>query len=299
MARRIAISGASGFIGGHLCAHLRQRGDTVLRLVRRPTDAPDEISWIPTSSRPRLSQLEGLDAFVHLAGAPIATGRWTQTRRRVLRDSRAAATGHVARALAQLQTPPRTFVQMSAIGLYGSRSDEVLDESSSPGTGFLAELAQAWEPAGEPFDAIGRRVVLRLGMVLAADGGALGRLLPIFRMGLGGRLGNGKQWVSWIAMPDLLAVIDRAIDDDSMHGVIATTAPTPVTNALFTQAIGAALKRPTFCAVPAMALRMMLGDMADELLLGSQRVVPTQLLKAGFTFQSPTIDVALAAILTR
>lgn len=236
---------------------------------------------------------------MHLAGAPIAESRWTSARQRVLRDSRTAATAHLVQGLAQLTSPPRTFVQMSAIGFYGSRGDEVLDETASPGTGFLANLTQAWEPAGEAFDAVGRRAVLRLGMVLAPDGGALGKMLPIFRRGLGGRLGDGKQWVSWIAMQDLLAIIDRIIDDDAMHGVISTVAPTPVTNAIFTQAIGRALGRPTFCAVPAMALRLLLGTMADELLLGSQRVVPTTLLKAGFTFKSPTIDVALAALLSR
>jgi len=299
VARRIAITGASGLIGRHLARHLRQQGDTVIRLVRRAAERDDEVSWIPTSRLEPLAAIEGLDALIHLAGAPIAEGRWTHARKRVLRDSRTTTTHHLAMACLRLDSPPRVFMQASAIGLYGDRGDEMLDETAAPGDGFLSELTVAWEASGAPIDVVSRRCMLRLGMVLARDGGAMAKMLPIFKLGLGGRLGNGTQWMSWISIDDVVQVIDRLIDDELVHGPINVVAPTPVRNAIFTQALGHALRRPRFLPVPRFALRMALGPMADGLALSSQRVVPIALLEADHTFQHATIDVALQAVLAR
>ncbi len=297
VARRIAVSGTSGLIGRHLVDYLRKRGDTVVSLVRRAVHTDDEVCWIPTSKLEPLQALEGLDAIIHLGGAPIAKHRWTLARKRVLRDSRTASTHHLATACCNLQTPPRVFVQASAIGYYGDQGDALLKESSSHGSGFLANLTHAWEDAGTPFDAIGRRCALRLGMVLATDGGALPSMLPIFKLGLGGRLGRGTQWMSWISIDDVIKIIDRAIDDVQLHGPINVVAPNPVRNAIFTQALGAALKRPCFLPVPRLALRMALGELADALMLSSQRVTPHRLLEVGYSFDHPKIDVAMKAIL--
>lgn len=238
-----------------------------------------------------------MDAVIHLAGAGIADQRWTPARRRVLRDSRCSTTTHLIDGLNQLDAPPGVLLQASAVGFYGDRGDTVLDESASPGSGFLAELSQAWELSGACFEPAGRRCVLRLGAVLGADGGMLQRVLRPFRYGVGGRLGNGKQWFPWISITDVCRICAFLIDSTSMHGPCNACAPAPVPNAIFTQALGTAVSRPTFAAVPAPLLRLALGAMASELLLASQRVVPAQLLEAGFDFKHPTIDAALAHVL--
>ena len=279
-----------------MCAALAKRGDQVVKLVRRPTDAPDEITWIPGQTFDGTDKLEGVDAVLHLAGANIAETRWTDERLRVIRDSRTASTAHLVDALHTLSSTP-VLLQISATGFYGNRGDDVLTEQAEPGVGELATLTQAWELAGEAWETKGRRCVLRLGAVLGLDGGMLQKVLPIFRRGLGGRLGNGKQWFPWITIDDVCDVCLWLIDDATHQGVFNCVAPQQVTNAIFTQALGTAVNRPTFCPVPKWILRSMVGPMADELLLASQRVQPDRLLEDGFQFSDPAVKPALARLM--
>jgi uncharacterized protein (TIGR01777 family) len=236
---------------------------------------------------------------VHLAGAGIGDKRWSARRRREIVSSRVASTAVLVRALAELSRPPATMVSASAVGFYGDRGDEELTEDSGPGTGFLADLCRAWEDATEPAAQAGVRVVrLRSGIVLSAHGGALARQLPLFRLGLGGRLGTGRQWLSWISLADEVGAILHGLDDTALRGPVNATAPTPVTNRDFTRALGRALHRPTVMTVPGMALRIALGpDLASEMVLAGQRVVPTRLTSTGYRFHHADVDSALAAAL--
>jgi uncharacterized protein len=293
---QIAITGSTGLIGKALVRALRDEGLTVIRLVRRPAAADDEVRWDPFGGVDS-GALEGVDAVVHLAGAGIGDHRWTETYKREVRDSRVEGTRTLARALAGLSRRPAVLVSGSAVGFYGDTGDVAVDESAPEGDGFLAALCRDWEAAAQPAVDAGIRVVHpRTGVVLSRDEGLLGRTLPLFRLGLGGRLGSGRQWMSWISLADQVAAL-RFLLHDGLQGPVNLTAPQPVTNAAFTSAVGRALHRPAPFIVPARVLRMALGEFADEGALVSQRVLPDRLTKAGFTFRHTDIDSALAAVL--
>jgi uncharacterized protein (TIGR01777 family) len=297
--RTIAVTGASGFIGSAVVATLAAEGHRVLRLVRRPAESGDEVAWNPDGGQIDAARLEGVDVVVHLAGESIAGGRWNAERKQRIRQSRVAGTGLLAGALARLASKPRVLVSGSAMGVYGDRGDEVLTETAAPGTGFLAEVGQAWESAADPARRAGIRVVHpRFGMVLHPSGGALERMLPPFRMGLGGHLGNGQQWMSWITRADAVAVIRAAILDETMSGPVNATSPNPVRNSEFTRLLGAALHRPAIAAVPAFALELLFGELAREALLASQRMIPARLTELGFQFNHPDLESALVAVLS-
>lgn len=294
---QIAITGSTGLIGRALVRALRDEGLTVIKLVRRPATAEDEIRWDPFGEIDE-GALEGVDGVVHLAGAGIGDHRWTEAYKRQVRDSRVEGTRTLARALARLSRRPAVFVSGSAVGYYGDTGDAEVNESATEGEGFLSELCRDWEAAAQPAAAAGIRVVHpRTGLVLSGEGGLLGKVLPLFRLGLGGRLGSGRQWMSWISLADQVAAL-RFLLHDGISGPVNLTAPAPVTNADFTRAVGRALHRPAPFIVPAPVLRLALGEFADEGALVSQRVLPDRLAKAGFTFQHPDIDAALADILT-
>jgi uncharacterized protein len=297
---RIAVAGSSGLIGTALCARLEARGDVVVRLVRRPP-SPGEAQWDPVSGSIDSAALDGVHAAVNLSGAGIGDRRWTEARRVAIVSSRLQSTSLLARTLARLRPRPTVLVNASAIGIYGDRGDEALTEESQPGTGFLAELCQAWEQATVPAaDAEIRVVCLRSGVVLSASGGALARQLPLLRLGVGGRLGHGRQWTSWISLADETRAIVHLLDDARLSGAVNATAPQPVTNRDLTRALGRALHRPTALSVPRFALRAALGrGLADEVALASQRVLPARLTDAGFTFRHPEIDGALTELLGR
>ncbi|MBI5836274.1 MAG: TIGR01777 family protein [Candidatus Eisenbacteria bacterium] len=294
---RVLVSGASGLVGSRVCARLAAAGASVTALGRDRGGPPAAgfLPWDPERGELDGPALEGLDAVVHLAGENISAGRWTAERRRRIRSSRVDGTRLLAGRLAGLAHPPRVMVCASAVGYYGDRGAEWLTEDSPPGQGFMAELCRDWEAACGPAGRAGIRVVsLRTGVVLTSAGGMLPRLIPLFRLGLGGRLGGGGQYMPWIAMEDLLEVIRRALTDDSLRGPVNAVAPQAVTNAEFTRALAAALRRPAGFAVPAFALRLALGGMADGLLLASARVRPARLEAAGYDFRLPGLDAALA-----
>lgn len=294
---RIAISGASGFLGSHLALFFRKAGHEVLALVRhRPGGG--EIGWDPAAGTIDSEQLAGIDVAINLAGENIAT-RWTEAAKRQIRESRVRGTGLLATALAGLPSKPQVLVSISAVGIYGERGDEILTESSRPGTGFLAEVAQAWEAAAQPARDAGIRVVHpRLGMVLGPDGGALAKMLPPFRLGLGGKLASGKQWMSWVALTDVLKAVQHVVARQELHGPVNLVAPEPVENSEFTRLLGQELHRPALLTVPRFALYLRYGrEMVDEVLLGSARVVPARLTETGFGFQCPTLPQALAQAL--
>src|SRR6185369_9447403 len=264
----IAVSGASGLVGSALVPYLTTGDHRVVRLTRGAARGDDEVHWDAESSSATLARLDGIDAVVHLAGENIAGGRWTAERKRRIMDSRAHGTRVLCEALAALPRPPRVLVSASAIGIYGDRGDEILDESSSEGSGFLPDVCRAWEAATEPLARHGTRIVhLRFGVVLTPTGGALAQMLPPFRIGLGGPIGSGDQWVSWIAIDDLLDAIHHVVVSPSLEGAVNAVAPNPVRNRDLAAAIGRALHRPAIVPVPATAIRLALGELADELLL--------------------------------
>lgn len=306
---RILVTGARGFVGTSLLPYLLAREYLVLRLVRlnrnRPsglgggTTAPpgrnlNAIPWDPAGGVLDPRHLEGLDAVIHLAGENVGAGRWTaQSKERIFR-SRVAGTRLLAERLAGLSHRPEVLVCASAIGFYGDRGDEMIDEESGPGSGFFASVVQAWEAAAAPARAAGIRVVhLRMGVVLAPHGGALARMLPMFRLGLGTRFGHGRQYFSWIALDDLLAAFGRVLAVRAITGPVNATAPGSVTNAEFTRTLAGVVGRPAPLAIPAWVLRLALGEMAEEMLLTGVRVRPTRLLSSGFTFEYPELEPAL------
>lgn len=294
---KILVTGSSGFIGSALVPFLEAQGHHVIRLVR---SAPKvgEISWDPAAGRLDATALEGLDGVVHLAGDPIAEGRWNPEKKARIRESRTQGTGLLAETLAHLSRPPRVMVCASAIGYYGDRGDDLLREESPAGTGFLAEIGQLWEAAAEPAARAGIRVVhLRIGVVLSAKGGALKKMLPPFQLGIGGKLGTGKQYMSWIALDDIVGAMHHALITEILRGAVNGVAPNPVTNAEFTKTLGRVLHRPILFPVPAFALRLMFGELADEVLLASMRVEPSQLLKAGYRFRYTDLEEALKHLL--
>ncbi|MBB1256591.1 TIGR01777 family oxidoreductase [Streptomyces alkaliterrae] len=294
---RIAITGSSGLIGSSLLRSLRQDGHEVVRLVRRPAGAGDEVEWDPRGGRVDAAGLVGCEAVFHLAGAGVGDRRWTESYRREIRDSRVRGTAVLAEALASLDTPPATLVCGSAVGYYGDTGDRAVDEQDPPGSGFLPEVCVAWEAAAAPATAAGVRTVLaRTGLVVAAGGGAWAKLFPIFRAGLGGRLGDGRQYWSHIALHDHVAALRHLLETPGLSGPVNLTAPNPVTNREVTAAMGRVLRRPTLAAVPAPVLRIALGGFAQEV-LGSQRVLPVRLLESGFRFAFPRIEDAVRAAL--
>jgi uncharacterized protein (TIGR01777 family) len=287
-------------IGTALRSALTARRVGVLRLVRRDAVGTGELKWNPTASTAvaNLEPLEGLTAAIHLSGVNLAAHRWTPAYKREIWLSRVESTRALAVMLAGLRQPPEALLVASAIGFYGNRGDELLDETSEPGGGFLADLCRAWEAAAQPAAEAGIRVVnLRIGVVLGAEGGALARLIPLFRLGLGGRLGSGRQWMSWISLRDAVAAILFAMETPSLSGAVNLAAPQAVTNEEFTRALSRAVHRPAVLPAPAFALRVGLGKMADEALLASARVVPARLTCAGFQFVHRTVNEALIAAL--
>jgi uncharacterized protein (TIGR01777 family) len=295
----VAISGASGLLGRALAASLQADGHRVVRFVRGGVTHDDEIGWDPDEGRIDAPALEGIDAVVHLAGEGIATHRWSAQQKQRIRDSRSKGTSVLAGAVASRERRPRVLVSASAIGYYGNRGDEILTEDSPPGDDFLAGVCTTWEAETKPAaDAGVRTVIVRTGIVLSAEGGALKNMLLPFRLGLGGKQGTGKQWMSWIAIDDEVAALRAAIDDDRLRGPVNVVAPNPVTNADFARALGNVLHRPTVLPTPLLPLKLRYGgELVDSLLLVSQRVSPTRLEAVSFRFRYPVLEPALESLL--
>ncbi len=307
---KVLISGSTGLVGTAMRAALHAQQHEVLRLVRpgahreslnaSPKEQPKEkdVPWNPAAAEALDPAAEDADIVIHLAGASIGEGRWTAQRKTLLRDSRVAATQHLVGALARLRRPPRVFIAASAIGFYGDRGDELLTESSAPGDDFLASVTRDWEAASMRAAQFGARVVtLRFGIILAKNGGALPRMVLPFRLGAGGRIGSGKQWMSWVTLEEIVAIIGHASATDSLTGPVNAVAPHPVRNAEFAAALGRVLHRPAIFPTPAFALRLALGEMADALLFSSQRVQPQRLEWSGYRFLHPHLVPALQSVL--
>ncbi|GAA3876709.1 TIGR01777 family oxidoreductase [Saccharothrix violaceirubra] len=291
---RVVVAGSSGFIGTSLVAALRGAGHEVVRLVRRPAQAPDERTWDPPAGRLDVDALTGADAIVNLCGAGIADKRWDQARKQVLLDSRTVPTEVLAGAAVEHGVP--LLVNSSAVGFYGDTGEEVVDETSPSGTGFLAELVRRWEAATEGPQ---RVVKLRTGLVLGESGGLFGKLRPLFSAGLGGKLGSGHQYMPWVSLDDVLAATVFAIEHPEISGPVNVTGPSPVTNSEFTRTVGHVLRRPTPWIVPGFALKLVLGEFAEEGVLIGQRAIPRALERAGFRFRHPSLGTAVAAAVGR
>lgn len=299
---KILMTGSTGLVGTALISLLEKEGHRVSPLVRgKPRAGTSEIEWHPDqNSVVNKDALEGHDAAIHLAGESVAEGRWTPEKKRRVRDSRVKGTSLLAATLGQLESPPKVLASASAIGFYGNRGDELLDEASAPGSGFLADVCREWEAATAPAEEAGIRVAhLRFGIVLSEHGGALAKLLTPFKLGAGGKLGSGKQWMSWVAIDDAVAAIYKVVGADDMNGAMNIVAPNAVTNAEFTETLGRVLERPTIFSVPAFAARLAFGEMADEALLASQRVLPAKLKQHGFEFQYPQLAAGLRHLLDK
>ena len=294
---RALISGSTGLVGSALVSFLSTEGHEVVRLVRA-TPERGEIGWDPSGGSIHEDGLEGLDAVVHLAGENIAEGRWTDAKKERIRESRVEGTRILCEALARLEGPPKVLVCASAIGFYGDRGDETVSEESAPGTGFLSDVCQAWEAAAQPARDKGIRVVhLRLGVVLSAEGGALAKMLFPFKMGVGGRIGSGDQYMSWISIGDAVGAIHHSLMTDSMEGPVNAVAPAAVTNSEFTKTLGRVIGRPTIFPMPGFAARLAFGEMAEALLLASTRVKPARLDESGYGFAHPDLEGALRHLL--
>jgi hypothetical protein len=297
---KIIISGATGLVGAALVRTLRNEGHNVARLVRGGNATAGDIPWNPGAAKVDLAALEGADAFVNLNGASIGGGRWTPERKDLLRSSRVNTTRFLVDTFSRLTQKPRAFLSASAIGFYGSRGDEVLTEASTSGTDFLSELSREWEQEAQRAESLGiRTAILRFGIILSSRGGALPRMLTPFKMGVGGRLGNAKQWMSWIALDDVVGIIHWAIANSQVKGPVNVVAPNPVQNSELTRVLAKVLHRPAIFPAPAFALRLMLGEMADALLLGSQRVRPEKLLNSNYKFRFEHLEPALCAALAK
>jgi uncharacterized protein (TIGR01777 family) len=296
---KIVVSGASGLIGTQLVAKLSSSGHEVVRLVRRSPKS-GEIQWNPKSGTLDAAALEGTDAVIHLSGAGIGDKRWTDGYRKEILDSRTATTALLATSIASLSRKPSVFLSGSAIGIYGARNDEQLTEVSTHGTGFLAEVCEQWEAAAKPaVDAGIRTVYLRTGIVLSPKGGALKKLLPLFKLGVGGKFGNGKQWQSWISIDDEIGAIEHLLTAN-VSGAVNLTAPNPVTNAEFTKVLASVLKRPAIVPVPTFAPKILLGgELADALLFTGQRVIPAALNASGYNFKHTTLESAFRSLLSK
>lgn len=293
---RILISGANGLVGSAL--QRAWSGQSIVKLIRRGSRAKNEIVWSTELDAPaQCPAMEGFDVVVHLAGEPVF-GLWSKSKKERIRNSRVQGTKILAQTLAECERKPRVFVCASAVGFYGNRGDEVLNERSSVGEGFLADVVREWEAAAQPARDAGIRTVnLRIGVVLSQHGGALTMMLPAFRAGLGGTLGDGKHWMSWVTLHDLVRIIEFAINNEQMEGVLNAVSPNPVTNAEFTRTLGKVLQRPTVFPLPAFLLRGIFGQLAEEALLTSERIIPERLLQAGFKFDHDELEKALQDIL--
>ena len=294
---KILIAGASGLVGSALVPKLKAEGAQVTPLVRSAAKS-GEIEWHPNHQTIDAPSLEGSDAVINLAGEGIANGRWTEEKKRRILDSRVNGTRLLSETMASLSRKPATFINASAVGFYGSRGDELVDEESGPGEGFLAGVCRQWESATARAEQAGIRVVkLRFGVILAKDGGILGSMLGPFKLGLGGKIGSGEQVISWVAIDDVVAAISFILQNESVRGPVNVVAPQPVTNKEFTKTLGRVLSRPTFMTMPAFAARLVFGEMADEMMLSSTRVAPKVLNDAGFRFQYPELEGAVRTIL--
>lgn len=292
--QRIAITGSTGLVGSELVSFLNAAGHQVVPIVRRTTGDREEIRWDPASGSIDSAKLEGIDAVIHLAGDSIAKGRWTSAKKQRILESRRAGTELIANTLASLKQPPKVLVSASAVGYYGNRATERLTESSEPGEGFLADVCQAWEHATHPAVAAGIRVVHpRFGIVLSGKGGMLKQLAPLFRLGFGGRLGSGEHYLSWIDIDDLIGVLVESVTNEQLSGPVNAVAPTPVTNTEFTKTMGRVLRRPTLVPAPAPLVRLALGEMAEGLLLASQRAEPVALDTIEFPFAYGLLEDSL------
>jgi uncharacterized protein len=296
-AMRIAVTGSTGLIGSALVRSLRADGHDVVRLVRREAREADEASWDPQRGQVDTAALAGTEAIVHLAGAGVGDHRWTAAYKQTLRDSRVLGTATIARAAAALDPLPKALVCGTAVGYYGDTGSQAVDESAPPGDGFLADLCREWEASAAPAEEAGIRTVFaRTGLVVSSRGGAWGRLFPLFQLGVGGRLGSGRQYWSFISTHDHIAALRHLVDAADLSGPVNLTAPEPATNREVTAAMGRVLRRPTFLSVPRFALRIAVGEFADDI-TGSQRVLPKRLLDHGFTFTYPDLDEAIRAAL--
>ena len=296
---RILVSGARGFIGGELARHFEKRGEGVYRLTRSPS-RPRDISWNAEQGILDLSKLDGIDAVVHLAGENIGSGYWTAKRKQRILESRERGTRLLCERLAEMERRPDVLVCASGISYYLGADGDAHEETDSPGEGFLAHVCMKWEAAADPARAAGIRVVnLRLGLVLGLGGGVLRKMLPLFRMGLGGPIGDGKQSVCWIALEDVVGIIDRCLSDTSLEGPVNTIAPEPVTNRAFSMALAKALNRPCFVKVPAPLIRILFGEMGRETVLSGVSASPNILVEKGYQFRYPTLFDALSHILRK
>jgi uncharacterized protein (TIGR01777 family) len=288
----VLVTGSSGLVGSSLTAFLTTGGHRVRHLVRRAPKNDNEFFWNPESGELDSKALDGVDAVVHLAGENIAGQRWSDAQKERIRKSRVAGTRQLVEAIRAMPQKPRAFICASAVGIFGDRADEILDEESSPGTDFLAELCKDWEAEARELPDV-RSVQLRFGVVLSPAGGALAKMLLPFRVGAGGRIGSGQQWMSWIALDDAVGAIHHALFSEKLSGPVHAVAPQPVTNAEYTRTLGRVLKRPTIFPMPAFAARLAFGELADALLLASQRVQPQRLQETGYTFAQPELEGAL------
>jgi uncharacterized protein len=293
---RVLVTGSSGLIGSALLTSLRAHGAQVARLVRGPASGEDQISWDP--ARPLSPEaVSGFDAVIHLAGESVV-GRWTTAKKARIRNSRVSGTRNLAQAVAKTKNHPRVLITASAVGYYGDRADEVLNEQSASGAGFLADVCREWEAANQPAaDAGIRTVQIRIGVVLSPDGGALQKMLPPFRLGVGGNLGSGRQWMSWIHIQDMVGAVHHILKNDLLQGPVNMVALKPVTNAEFTRTLASVLSRPAVFPVPAFAAKVLFGQMAEEVLLAGQRVEPARLITSGYPFQYSDLRKALEAVL--
>ena len=298
MISRILVSGISGPIGAALLPSLKTRGYEVTRLVRGAATGDDQISWNPAEPI-AADMVSGFDAVIHLAGESIV-GRWTKTKKAKIRDSRVVGTTNLTEALAQAKRKPEVFVCGSAIGYYGDRGNEILNERSAPGGGFLSDVCREWEAATRAAAQAGIRTVqMRTGVVLSPEGGALGKMLTPFKMGVGGKIGDGGQWMSWIDVQDMVGAIHHVLKSDLLQGPVNMVAPKSVTNAEFTETLGSVLSRPAILPMPAFAVKLAFGEMGETVLLGSQRVEPTQLVMSGYPFRFTSLRASLENLLKR
>jgi len=298
--RRIAIAGSSGLVGSRLVQHLEAKGDHVIRLQRQRPPGPENTFWDPAAGEIDAAAFEGVDAVVNLSGVSIAGKRWSASRKQHILQSRLDSTSLLARTLATMPDKPRVFISTSAVGYYGNAGSALLTETAPPGAGFLSGVCEQWEAAADPARQAGIRVVHpRFGIVMAGDGGMLPPIARLFRFGLGGCLGNGQQFLSWVDLDDLVAIIDFLIDADTLEGPVNAVAPQSVTNMEFTRTLGAVLHRPTSIPVPAFAIRLLMGEMGEELVLTSQRAASDRLQDAAFAFRYPSLERSLRHVLDR